>query len=182
MSIHKLFMWLIDLVAKRLGLNPGARELVASVALLIAMAAQLKYTGPLLPDQIRTLDNMRTTIDASLRAIIKDLPRAASQGMMKQLDAVLHLLSEDRDGNVESIDERLRDVHVYAKLARLLLRDEEAGDALTVAMRTEPSATTALFVESLEVKGPEHSPSATGAAHLPTDKDHWPGCGCWERR
>jgi hypothetical protein len=71
MSIHKLFMWLIDLVAKRLGLNPGARELVASVALLIAMAAQLKYTGP--------LDNMRTTIDASLRAIIKDLPRAASQ-------------------------------------------------------------------------------------------------------
>ncbi len=40
--------------------------------------------------------------------------------MLKQLDAALWMLSEGYEGEVENIDTRLTDVHVYAKIARLL--------------------------------------------------------------
>ena len=40
--------------------------------------------------------------------------------MLKQLDAALWMLSEGYEGEIENIDTRLTDVHVYAKLARLL--------------------------------------------------------------
>ena len=40
--------------------------------------------------------------------------------MLKQLDAALWMLSEGYEGAVENIDTRLTDVHVYAKIARLL--------------------------------------------------------------
>ncbi len=40
--------------------------------------------------------------------------------LMKQLDAALWMLSEGYEGEVENIDTRLADVHVYAKIARLL--------------------------------------------------------------
>ncbi len=40
--------------------------------------------------------------------------------LMKQLDAALWMLSEGYQGEVENIDTRLTDVHVYAKIARLL--------------------------------------------------------------
>ena len=40
--------------------------------------------------------------------------------MMKQLDSALWMMSEGYDGEVETIDTRLTDVHVYAKIARLL--------------------------------------------------------------
>ena len=40
--------------------------------------------------------------------------------LMKQLDAVLWMLSEGYEGEVENIDTRLTDVHIYAKIARLL--------------------------------------------------------------
>ena len=40
--------------------------------------------------------------------------------MMKQLDAALWMLSQGYEGEVESVDTRLQDVHVYAKLARIL--------------------------------------------------------------
>ena len=40
--------------------------------------------------------------------------------LMKQLDSVLWMLSEGYEGEVENIDTRLTDVHVYAKIARLL--------------------------------------------------------------
>ena len=40
--------------------------------------------------------------------------------MLKQLDAALWMLSEGYEGTVENIDTRLTDVHVYAKIARLL--------------------------------------------------------------
>ena len=40
--------------------------------------------------------------------------------LMKQLDATLWMLSERYEGEVENIDTRLTDVHVYAKIARLL--------------------------------------------------------------
>ncbi len=40
--------------------------------------------------------------------------------LMKQLDSVLWMLSESYEGEVENIDTRLTDVHVYAKIIRLL--------------------------------------------------------------
>lgn len=40
--------------------------------------------------------------------------------MMKQLDAALWMLSQGYEGQVENIDTRLRDVHIYAKIARTL--------------------------------------------------------------
>ena len=40
--------------------------------------------------------------------------------MMKQLDSAMWMLNEGYDGTVENIDTRLRDVHVYAKICRLL--------------------------------------------------------------
>ncbi len=40
--------------------------------------------------------------------------------MLKQLDAALWMMSEGYEGTVENIDTRLTDVHIYAKIARLL--------------------------------------------------------------
>jgi len=41
--------------------------------------------------------------------------------MFKQLDSTLWQLSQGYEGEVEGMDKRLEDVHVYAKLARILL-------------------------------------------------------------
>ena len=40
--------------------------------------------------------------------------------LLKQLDAALWMMSEEYEGEVENIDTRLTDVHIYAKIARLL--------------------------------------------------------------
>jgi len=40
--------------------------------------------------------------------------------LMKQLDSALWMLSEGYEGEVENIDTRLTDVHIYAKIIRLL--------------------------------------------------------------
>ena len=45
--------------------------------------------------------------------------------MFKQLDAALHMLTEDYEGEVENVDTRLQDVHIYAKLARILHKEEK---------------------------------------------------------
>lgn len=42
--------------------------------------------------------------------------------MLKQLDATLWMLSQGFEGDVENTDTRLTDVHVYAKIMRLILR------------------------------------------------------------
>lgn len=42
--------------------------------------------------------------------------------MMKQLDAAIQMITGGYEGNVENADTRLRDVHVYAKLARILYK------------------------------------------------------------
>ena len=42
--------------------------------------------------------------------------------MLKQLDACLWMLSQGFEGDVENTDTRLTDVHVYAKIMRLILR------------------------------------------------------------
>ena len=39
---------------------------------------------------------------------------------LKQLDAALWMLSQGYEGQMENVDTRLRDVHVYMKLARIL--------------------------------------------------------------
>jgi len=41
----------------------------------------------------------------------------------KQLDACLSLLERGEEGGVENVDTRLRDVHIYAKIARILHRE-----------------------------------------------------------
>lgn len=43
--------------------------------------------------------------------------------MMKQLDAALWMLCQDYEGETENVDTRLRDVHVYAKLCRILHKE-----------------------------------------------------------
>jgi hypothetical protein len=40
--------------------------------------------------------------------------------LMKQLDAALWMLNQGYEGEVENIDSRLQDVHIYAKICRLL--------------------------------------------------------------
>ena len=44
--------------------------------------------------------------------------------MMKQLDAALWMLANKYEGEVENIDTRLQDVSIYAKLARILHKEE----------------------------------------------------------
>jgi hypothetical protein len=39
---------------------------------------------------------------------------------MKQLDAILWMLNQGYEGEIENIDTRLTDIHIYAKIARLL--------------------------------------------------------------
>jgi hypothetical protein len=43
--------------------------------------------------------------------------------MLKQLDSAMWMMSEGYEGEVETIDTRLQDVHVYAKIMRLLGRE-----------------------------------------------------------
>jgi len=45
--------------------------------------------------------------------------------MLKQLDAALWMLANGYEGDVENIDSRLTDVHVYAKLARILHKESK---------------------------------------------------------
>ncbi len=45
--------------------------------------------------------------------------------LMKQLDAVFWQLSRGFEGAVEGLDERLGDVHVYAKIARAINRERK---------------------------------------------------------
>ena len=40
--------------------------------------------------------------------------------LLKQLDATLWMLNQNYEGKVENIDSRLQDVHIYAKICRLL--------------------------------------------------------------
>ena len=40
--------------------------------------------------------------------------------LMKQLDATLWMLNQGYEGEVENVDTRLQDVHIYAKICRLL--------------------------------------------------------------
>ena len=47
--------------------------------------------------------------------------------MMKQLDAVGNMLGENYKGEIEGIEERLRDVSVYAKLIQILYEEAQDG-------------------------------------------------------
>lgn len=53
-----------------------------------------------------------------------DSPTGVALGyMLKQLDAAFWMLANRYEGEVENIDSRLTDVHVYAKIARILHRE-----------------------------------------------------------
>jgi len=43
--------------------------------------------------------------------------------LLKQLDAAINLISENREGDVEGVKDRLQDVSVYAKLAIILYEE-----------------------------------------------------------
>ncbi len=43
--------------------------------------------------------------------------------MLKQLDAAMWMLSKGYEGKIEDIDTRLRDAHIYIKLARILHKE-----------------------------------------------------------
>jgi hypothetical protein len=45
--------------------------------------------------------------------------------MLKQLDAAMWMLSQGYEGEVEGVDERLTDIHVYGKIERCILKDEK---------------------------------------------------------
>jgi len=54
-----------------------------------------------------------------------DSPTGVCLGyMFKQLDAALWMLAQHYEGQVENIDSRLTDVHVYAKIARILHKEK----------------------------------------------------------
>lgn len=42
--------------------------------------------------------------------------------MLKQVDSAFWMLSQGYEGEIETVDNRLMDVHIYAKIARLLER------------------------------------------------------------
>lgn len=53
--------------------------------------------------------------------------------MLKQLDCAMWMQSHGYEGEVETFDKRLQDVHVYAKLARILY--QEQGEELPAELR-----------------------------------------------
>ena len=58
-----------------------------------------------------------------------DSPVGVALGyMFKQLDAGLWMLAQKYEGEVETIDTRFTDVHVYAKIARILLQETKEGE------------------------------------------------------
>jgi len=46
--------------------------------------------------------------------------------MLKQFDAALWMLNQGYEGEVEDIDTRLRDCHVYLKIVRILHRESQS--------------------------------------------------------
>ena len=65
----------------------------------------------------KVLTEMGMSISPALVAIVY---------AMKQLDAAVQMLTHGYEGDVENVDTRLRDVHVYMKLARILHAEEKA--------------------------------------------------------
>lgn len=53
--------------------------------------------------------------------------------MLKQYDSALWMLSQGYEGQIENIDTRLQDVHVYVKLARLLEQEKKQLPSLRPA-------------------------------------------------
>lgn len=45
--------------------------------------------------------------------------------MLKQLDAVLWMWNQGYEGEIEGVQDRLRDIHVYTKLIRILVKKNE---------------------------------------------------------
>jgi len=53
--------------------------------------------------------------------------------MLKQLDCAMWMLSQGYEGEVETFDKRVQDVHVYAKLARVLRQESTTGQVVSPA-------------------------------------------------
>lgn len=69
---------------------------------------------------------------AAIMALYPNFPKDTAHGvalynMLKQLDAAMWLLNTNREGEVEGVAERLGDVSVYAKLARIAYEEYRQG-------------------------------------------------------
>jgi hypothetical protein len=104
--------------------------------------------------------------------------------MLKQLDAVLWLLAQKRDGQVEGIDARLGDIGVYAKLIRIMFEETTAKEKLENAREEIRFSRDGQWPEAIvNSKGacgckeahrgadgcPNESPSAEGQNHCCTN-------------
>ncbi len=69
---------------------------------------------------------------------------------MKQIDQVFWSLSRGFEGEVEDLDARLTDIHIYTKIVRVLNRRQRSiGDALSL-IRTAMRAFKAPFIQEKE--------------------------------
>ena len=65
---------------------------------------------------------------AKIMALYPDMNWATPEGVcityaLKQFDACLSLLERGKEGGVENVDTRARDVHIYMKILRILHRE-----------------------------------------------------------
>jgi len=68
----------------------------------------------------------------------------------KQMDAGINMIAEGYEGEVENVDTRFRDVHVYFKLARILWKETKKigyPNIVRDIMSSEPAAVVATFSE-----------------------------------
>ena len=69
---------------------------------------------------------------AGIMSLYPDMNWGTPEGVcityaLKQLDACLSLLERGKEGDVENVDTRARDVHVYFKILRILHREGTNG-------------------------------------------------------
>jgi hypothetical protein len=67
---------------------------------------------------------------AGIMALYPDMKWGTPEGVaivysLKQMDACISLLERGKDGGVENVDTRARDVHVYWKILRILHQESK---------------------------------------------------------
>ena len=84
--------------------------------------------------------------------------------MMKQLDNVLWSLSRGFEGDLENLDSRLFDIHVYAKIVRVLDTRLKGGECLDYPVVGGPSRESMIEeiqrIVSEQIKAAESGPEA----------------------
>lgn len=73
-------------------------------------------------NRVSTICSLYNGLDLSNPAVV------AFVYALKQIDASLWMLCQGYEGNVEGMDERLRDIHTYIKLVRILCKRSGNGE------------------------------------------------------